>query len=97
MGRSCLIPGSRVVDLRCDLNRADASDQEHEDMCRFVVLSPYEKESWKCFDRLRTRVRPASSTRPVWTLQEGFPEVSTRMVLSLRPLADCGEGAARRS
>lgn len=88
MGRSCLIPGSRVVDLRCDLPVLMPLIIEHEDMCKFVVLSPTEKESWKCFDRLRTRVRAGFVDTACLDLRERFPEVSTRMIISLQALDD---------
>lgn len=88
VGRSCLVPGSRVVDLRCDLPMLLPLLMEHEDLCKFVVLSPTEEESWKCFDRLRTRVRAGFVDAAILDLDEGFPEVSARMMLSLQALSD---------
>jgi hypothetical protein len=92
VGRSCLTPGSRVVDLRCDLPVLMPLMIEHEDLCKFVVLSPTEKESWKCFDRLRTRVRAGFVDTACLDLRERFPEVSTRMILSLQALGGLDGG-----
>jgi hypothetical protein len=94
IGRSCLTPGSRVVDLRCDLETLMPLVQEHEDLCKFVALSPTEEESWVCFDRLRTRVRLGFVDAAHLDLRERFPEVSARMVLALEALSDLS--ASRR-
>ncbi|MCX6651601.1 MAG: hypothetical protein NT131_08130 [Methanomassiliicoccales archaeon] len=92
VGRSCLTPGSRVVDLRCDLPVLMPLVLEHEDLCKFVVLSPTADESWKCFDRLRARVRAGFVDATCLDLREGFPEVSARMMLSLQALGELSEG-----
>lgn len=91
IGRSILSPGSRVVDLRCDLDLLMPLISEHEDLCRFVALSPTAEESWKCFDRLRTRVRLGFVDAARLDLADGFPEISARMLLALDALSDLPE------
>jgi hypothetical protein len=88
IGRSCLTPGSRVVDLRCDLETLMPLVLEHEDLCKFVVLSPTEGESWACFDRLRTRVGLGFMDVAQLDLRERFPEVSAMMILALEAFSD---------
>lgn len=95
IGRSILSPGSRVVDLRCDLDLLMPLISEHEDLCRFVALSPTAEESWKCFDRLRTRVRLGFVDAACLNLKDSFPELSARMIIAKDALLDLPE--ARRA
>ena len=95
IGRSILSPGSRVVDLRCDLDLLMPLISEHEDLCRFVALSPTAEESWKCFDRLRTRVRLGFVDAACLNLNDSFPELSAKMIIAKDALLDLPE--ARRA
>jgi len=91
IGRSCLSPGARVVDLRCDLRTVMPLIEEHEDLCRFTLLSPDEKSGFQCFDRMRTRVRLGFVDAARLHLEDGFPELSARMVLALGALGQLSE------
>ncbi len=91
IGRSCLEPGSRVVDLRCQMNAVMPLIEENEDLCRFTLLSPNEECGFECFDRMRTRVRLGFVDAALLDLKEGFPEVSARMMLALGALGDLPE------
>ncbi len=91
IGRSCLTPGARVVDLRCELNVVMPLIEENEDLCRFTLLSPDEDSGFHCFDRMRTRVRLGFVDAARLDLAEGFPEISARMVLALGALGDLPE------
>lgn len=91
IGRSCLTPGSRVVDLRCDLNVVMPLIEENEDLCRFTLLSPNEEGGFRCFDRMRTRVRLGFVDAAQLDLGENFPEISARMVLALGALGELPE------
>ncbi|HNX47595.1 MAG TPA: hypothetical protein PLC39_03855 [Methanomassiliicoccales archaeon] len=91
IGRSCLTPGARVVDLRCDLNLVMPIIEENEDLCRFTLLSPDERSGFRCFDKLRTRVRLGFVDAAQLDLNEGFPEVSARMVLAIGALGGLSE------
>lgn len=88
IGRSCLVPGSRVVDLHCDLDTLMPLVHEHEDLCKFVALSSTDEENWTCFDRLRTRVNLGFVDAAQLDLRERFPEVSARMMLALGAFSD---------
>jgi len=88
LGRSILTPGSRVLDLHCDLRTLMPLVMEHEDLCKFVVLSPTEERNWICFDRLRTRVKLGFVDAAHLSLQDGFPEIYARLMLSLNALGD---------
>jgi hypothetical protein len=92
IGRSCLTPGARVVDLRCDLRVVMPLIEEHEDLCRFTLLSPDEESYLQCFDRMRTRVRLGFVDTAQIDLAERFPEVSARLFLALGALGDLSEG-----
>lgn len=94
IGRACLTPGSRVVDLRCDLGMLMPLVQEHEDLCKFVALSPTQEENWTCFDRFRTRVNLGFMDAAQLDLRERFPEISARMMLALGALSELS--ASRR-
>jgi len=94
IGRACLTPGSRVVDLRCDLATLMPLMHEHEDLCKFVVLSHTEEQSRTCFDLLRTRVRLGFVDAAQLDLRDRFPEVSARMLLALGALTELS--ASRR-
>jgi len=91
IGRTCLTPGARVVDLRCDLNVVMPLIEENEDLCRFTLLSPDEAGGFRCFDRMRTRVRLGFVDAARIDLGESFPEISARMVLALGALGDLPE------
>ena len=91
IGRSCLTPGARVVDLRCDLNLVMPLIEENEDLCRFTLLSPDEEGGFRCFDRMRTRVRLGFVDAAQIDLEESFPEISARMVLALGALGELPE------
>lgn len=91
IGRSCLTPGARVVDLRCDLRTVMPLIEENEDLCRFTLLSPDVGSGFECFDKMRTRVRLGFVDAACLDLSEGFPEVSARMVLALGALGDLSE------
>jgi len=91
IGRSCLTPGARVVDLRCDLNLVMPIIEENEDLCRFTLLSPDERSGFQCFDKMRTRVRLGFVDAAQLDLNEGFPEVSARMVLAIGALGELPE------
>ena len=91
IGRSCLTPGARVVDLRCDLNLVMPLIEENEDLCRFTLLSPDEEGGFRCFDRMRTRVRLGFVDAARIDLEESFPEISARMVLALGALGELPE------
>lgn len=91
IGRACLTPGARVVDLRCDLNVIMPLIEENEDLCRFTLLSPDEAEGFRCFDKMRTRVRLGFVDAATVDLEERFPEISARMVLALGALGDLPE------
>ncbi|MDD1772237.1 MAG: hypothetical protein LUQ09_04885 [Methanomassiliicoccales archaeon] len=91
IGRSILSPGSRVIDLRCDIGTLMPLIAEHEDLCRFVVLSPTAEESWKCFDKLRTRVRFGFVDAACLDLRVSFPELSARMIIAKDALSDLSE------
>ncbi len=91
IGRSCLTPGARVVDLRCDLNVVIPLIEENEDLCRFTLLSPDEDSGFHCFDKMRIRVRLGFVDAAQMDLAEGFPEISARMVLALGALGDLPE------
>ncbi|OPX61379.1 MAG: hypothetical protein A4E30_00927 [Methanomassiliicoccales archaeon PtaB.Bin215] len=91
IGRSCLTPGARVVDLRCDLNLVMPLIEENEDLCRFTLLSPDEASGFRCFDRMRTRVRLGFVDAAQLDLGESFPEISARMVLAIGALGDLPE------
>jgi len=86
VGRSVLTPGSRVVDLRCDLGLLMPLVEENEDLCRFTLLSPRGEDAWNCFDRMRTRVRLGFVDAAIMDLKEGFPEISARMFLAVDAL-----------
>lgn len=88
IGRSILSPGSRVIDLRCDIATLMPLIAEHEDLCRFVVLSPTAEESWKCFDKLRNRVRFGFVDAARLDLRVSFPELSARMIIAMDALSD---------
>lgn len=92
IGRACLTPGARVVDLRCDLRAVMPLIEEHEDLCRFTLLSPDEEDRFQCFDRMRTRVRLGFVDTAQIDLAERFPEVSARLLLALGALGDLPEG-----
>ncbi|MBN1109242.1 MAG: hypothetical protein JXA45_00630 [Methanomassiliicoccales archaeon] len=83
LGRHCLIPGSRVVALDCHIDLLMPLVLEHEDLCRFVVLSPEQERTWKCFDLLRTRVRLGFVDVACLDLEKDFPHLSGRMFLCL--------------
>jgi len=91
IGRSCLTPGARVVDLRCDLRTVMPLIEENEDLCRFTLLSPDEESGFHCFDRMRTRVRLGFVDAARLDLADGFPEISARMLLALDALSDLPE------
>ncbi len=91
IGRSCLTPGARVVDLRCDLDLVMPLIEENEDLCRFTLLSPDEESGFRTFDRMRTRVRLGFVDAARLDLEEGFPEISARMVLAIGALGDLPE------
>lgn len=91
IGRSCLTPGSRVVDLRCDLEVVMPLIEENEDLCRFTLLSPDEDAGFRCFDRMRTRVRLGFVDAAQLDLGESFPEISARLVLALGALGELPE------
>ncbi len=91
IGRSCLTPGARVVDLRCDPNLVMPLIEENEDLCRFTLLSPDEEGGFRCFDRMRTRVRLGFVDAARIDLEESFPEISARMVLALGALGELPE------
>ncbi len=91
IGRSCLTPGARVVDLRCNLRTVMPLIEENEDLCRFTLLSPDEDSGFRCFDKMRTRVRLGFVDAARLDLGENFPEISARMVLALDALGDLPE------
>ncbi len=91
IGRSCLTPGARVVDLRCDLRTVMPLIEENEDLCRFTLLSPDEDSGFHCFDRMRTRVRLGFVDAACLDLEENFPDISARMVLALGALSGLSE------
>lgn len=91
IGRSCLTPGARVVDLRCDLNVVMPLIEQNEDLCRFTLLSPDEESGFHCFDKMRTRVRLGFVDAARLDLEDNFPEISARMVLALGALGDLSE------
>jgi len=88
VGRSVLTPGSRLVDLHCDLSAVMPLVEENEDLCRFTLLSPNEKEAWECFDRMRTRVNLGFVDAAHLDLKDGFPELSARMILAIGGMED---------
>lgn len=91
IGRSCLTPGARVVDLRCDLNVVMPLIEQNEDLCRFTLLSPDKESGFHCFDKMRTRVRLGFVDAARLDLEDNFPEISARMVLALGALGDLSE------
>ena len=91
IGRSCLTPGARVVDLRCDLGLVMPLIEENEDLCRFTLLSPDDDRGFRTFDMMRTRVRLGFVDAARLDLEEGFPEISARMVLAIGALGDLPE------
>lgn len=91
VGRSCITPGARVLDLRCDLRAVMPLIHEHEDLCRFTLLSPDEESCFRCFDRLRVRVGLGFVETVELDLAHAFPELSARMVISLGALGHLSE------
>jgi hypothetical protein len=91
IGRSILSPGSRVIDLHCDIGTLMPLIAEHEDLCRFVVLSPTAEESWKCFDKLRTRVRFGFVDAACLDLRGSFPELSASMIIAMDAFSELPE------
>ena len=91
IGRSCLVPGSRVVDLRCDLRIVKPLIEDNEDLCRFTLISPDDRSGFQCFHEMRTRVRLGFVDTACLDLSERFPEVSARMFIAMGALGQLSE------
>ncbi len=88
VGRTFLAPGSRLLDLRCDLSLTLPIIEEHEDLCRFTLLSSDPVEGRVCFDSMRTRIGLGFVDAGVLDLHERFPDLSARMILAVNALSD---------
>jgi len=88
VGRTFLVPGSRLLDLRCNPSLVMPLIEEHEDLCRFTLLSPDPAEGRVCFESVRTRVGLGFVDAGVLDLRERFPDLSARMILAIDALGD---------
>jgi len=76
-------PGSRVLDLQCNDGRWIAPFVENfGGICRFVALSPDPDHRQSCMDRFRSDARQGSMEIGCLDINEDFPAVSARVVLS---------------
>lgn len=87
VGAPFVTPRSRVVDLNCiDGSWLSPFVQDFEDLSHFIGITNDDEEAYSCLDRFRMRVRLGIVEIANLDLEERFPEISSRLTISVNRL-----------
>ena len=86
-GAPFVTPRSRVVDLACkDGSWLSPFVEKFEDLGHFIGVTNDEDEAYSCMDRFRIRVQLGIVEIATLDLEERFPEISSRLTISINRL-----------
>ncbi len=89
VGAPFVTPRSRVVDLNCiDGSWLSPFVQDFEDLSHFIGITNDDEDAYSCLDRFRMRVRLGIVEIANLDLEERFPEISSRLTISVNRLAE---------
>jgi hypothetical protein len=86
-GAPFVTPRSRVIDLACnDGSWLSPFVEKFEDLSHFIGVTNDDDEAYSCLDRFRMRVRLGIVEIASLDLEERFPEVSSKLTISVNKL-----------